>query len=233
VSELVHQLRITLRDTKPPIWRRVVTPASTTLGQLHEIIQIVMGWTDCHLHHFVLRDRSLRPGPEEIRQAMEADHWPTELADRMRGERYFVPRATPFGDATELDGEDEDAVTLAQVCPQVKSKLSYEYDFGDGWEHTIEVQKIEEAREGVEYPVCLAGKLACPPEDCGGVHGYYQMLEVAADPSHEDHEDVVEWLGDDFDPEAFDFDAVNDVLAQWRRAQKKQRKKKPRGGGGA
>lgn len=213
----IYMLRITLRDSKPPIWRRVAVPSHITLGQLHEVIQIAMGWTNSHLHQFVLRDKSLKPGRDEIRRAIEADNWSDELMGRMRGERVFTMLTTPFGDPTEMEGEDEDAVTLAEVCPKVKSKLTYEYDFGDGWEHTIEVQKIEAPKPGVEYPACLAGKLACPPEDCGGIYGYYHMLDVVADPDHEEHEDLVEWLGDDFDHEAFDIDEVNDVLTEWRK----------------
>ncbi|WP_145444608.1 plasmid pRiA4b ORF-3 family protein [Mucisphaera calidilacus] len=71
-------------------------------------------------------------------------------------------------------------------------------------------------KPGVDYPVCLAGKLACPPEDCGGIYRYEHMLTVVADADHEEHDDLVEWLGDDFDPEAFDIDEVNDMLAEWR-----------------
>ena len=213
----IYTLRISLRNSKPPIWRRVAVPSDITLGQLHEVIQIAMGWTNSHLHQFVLRDKSLKPSRDEIRKVGEADIWDDAFMARMRGERVFTMLTTPFGDPIEdMEGEDEDAVTLAEVCPKVKSKLTYEYDFGDGWEHTIEVQKIEEPKPGVEYPVCLAGKLACPPEDCGGIYGYYHMLDVVADAAHEEHDDLVEWLGDDFDPDAFDIDEVNDMLAEWR-----------------
>jgi len=152
-----------------------------------------------------------------------------DVADQVReyfgdvAYRTVVPRSVRLSEAPsygepieDMVGEDEDTVTLAEVCPKVKSKLTYEYDFGDGWEHIIEVQKIEEPKPGVEYPVCLAGKKACPPEDCGGVYGYYHMLDVVADPDHEEHDDIVEWLGDDFDADAFDIDEVNDMLAQWR-----------------
>ena len=209
-------VRITLRDSKPPIWRRVAVPSDITLGQLHEVIQIAMGWTNSHLHQFMLKDKSLiNRDPNVIARLSDEGRY-DDIFAATRGIRVFVTKVTPFGDPTEMEGEDEDAITLAEVCPKVKSKLTYEYDFGDGWEHTIEVQKIEEPKPGVEYPVCLAGKLACPPEDCGGIYGYYHMLDVVADPDHEEHDDLVEWLGDDFDPEAFDIDEVNDMLAPWR-----------------
>ncbi|MEX0652536.1 MAG: plasmid pRiA4b ORF-3 family protein [Phycisphaeraceae bacterium] len=219
MSGQLYTIRITLRDTKPPIWRRLAVPADITLGQLHEVIQIAMGWTDSHLHQYVLRDKALKPSRDEIREVDDADAWTGAFINRLRGERVFTATTTPFGDPTDMEGEDEDAIPLAEVCPKVKSKLTYEYDFGDGWEHVIEVQKIMKPKPGEEYPRCLAGKKACPPEDCGGVFGYYRMLEVVADPEHEEHEDIVEWLGDDFDHEAFDIDEVNDVLAEWGKGQ--------------
>lgn len=220
VSKTMYQLRITLRGSKPPIWRRVAVPSDITLGQLHQVIQIAMGWTGSHLHQFVLRDKSLMPSGEEIREADKADSWSDAFANRIRGERVFVMTTTPFGEPTELEGEDENTVTLAQVCPKVKSKLTYEYDFDDGWEHLIEVQKItpEESEPGAKYPVCLDGKKACPPDDCGGIYGYYHMLEVLADPEHEDHIDLMEWLGGNFDSDAFDLNKVNGMLTQWRKS---------------
>ncbi|MCK4626638.1 MAG: plasmid pRiA4b ORF-3 family protein [Phycisphaerae bacterium] len=214
--ETIHQIRITLNGTKPSIWRRVAVAADITLGQLHEVIQIVMGWTDSHLHHFILRDKKLKPTPQEMAKRFQQDAWDEDFLGRMRGERYFVTKVTPWGEPTEMEGEDENAVTLGEVCPKVKSKLIYEYDFGDGWEHVIEVQKIVEPEDGVEYPVCLAGKKACPPEDCGGVWGYYELLETIADHEHEQHEEMLEWLGGEFDPDAFDLEEVNTVLARWR-----------------
>jgi len=210
----IMTLRVTLNETKPPIWRRVAVPSDITLGKLHEVIQIVMGWTDDHLHQFILRDKKLKPTPEEIARRYREDAMDETFLDRVGGQRFFVTKTTPS--PTEMEGEDENAVTLGEVCPKVKSKLIYEYDFGDGWEHTVEVQKIIEPETSVEYPVCLAGKKACPPEDCGGVWGYYEMLEAIADPNHEQHEDIVEWLGDEFDPDAFDLKEVNAMLAEWR-----------------
>jgi len=215
MSEGIYLLRITLRHTKPPIWRRVAAPGNITLGQLHEVIQIVMGWTDSHLHRFMLKDKSLmNRDPNVIARLSEEGRW-DDIFAATRGIRMFVPKTNPFGGELDMDGEDEDALTLAEVCPKAKSKLTYEYDFGDGWEHLIEVQKIGEPKLGEEYPVCLAGKGACPPEDCGGVPGYYRLLDILADPEHEEHEDMVEWLYDDFDPDAFDIEEVNDILRQW------------------
>lgn len=213
----IYEVRITLNGSKPPIWRKLAVPSDIILGDLHDVIQITMGWTNSHMHRFRLRDKGLKPSPQEIAQRVRQDDFDEAFLDRMGGQRVFVTKVTPWGEPTDMEGENEDAVTLDEVCPKVKSKMIYEYDFGDGWEHTIEVQKIVEPEPGVEYPICLAGKKACPPEDCGGIWGYYEFLETIVDPDHEDHEDMLEWLGDDFDADAFDLEEVNAILTEWRK----------------
>ena len=213
----VYVIRMTLNGSKPTIWRKLAVPSDITLGELHEVIQIAMGWTDSHLHQFVLQDKGLKPSPQEIARRIRQDDFDGAFMDRMGGRRVFVTTVTPWGEPGEMEGEDEDAVTLVEVCPKAKSKLIYEYDFGDGWEHTVEVQKILEPEPGVEYPVCLGGKKACPPEDCGGIWGYYELLDAIADPKHDRHDELREWLGGEFDPDAFDLEEVNAVLAQWRK----------------
>lgn len=92
----------------------------------------------------------------------------------------------------------------------------YEYDFGDGWDHELKIEKIVPADLTAHYPRCTAGSRACPPEDCGGPPGYERLLEALRDPKHEDHEQMREWIGGEFDPEAFDLDEVNRVLKRAR-----------------
>jgi len=221
-TESIYVIRIVLKNSKPPIWRKLAVPSGVTLGQLHELIQLSMGWDDEHLHQFMVRDKKPRPTREERNQYLlsrfqQGGNLGLEGLGPMRGERYFGPTTDPMGNPMDLDGEDEDGVTLAEVCPKAKCKLTYEYDFGDGWEHEITVQKIADPEPGKEYPVCLGGKMACPPEDCGGLWGYYAKLDILADPEDESREEVLEWMGDDFDPEAFDLEAVNGRLARWRK----------------
>jgi Plasmid pRiA4b ORF-3-like protein len=108
--------------------------------------------------------------------------------------------------------ENEKRVALRQVAPTAKSKLTYEYDFGDGWEHEILVEKVLPADPATPYPVCVAGARACPPEDCGGVWGYADLLETIKNPDDPEHQEMLEWLGGEFDPEAFDLDATNRKL---------------------
>jgi len=101
---------------------------------------------------------------------------------------------------------------LDQVVLQEQKKFIYEYDFGDSWYHKILIEKILLLDTKKNYPVCIKGKRACPPEDCGGESGYYYFLEAIQDPDHPEHEEMLEWEGGSFDPEAFDIDGVNRIL---------------------
>lgn len=98
----------------------------------------------------------------------------------------------------------------------IGGKLIYEYDFGDGWEHELKVEKAFAGEPKARYPRCTEGRLACPPEDCGGPWGYEHLLDVLRDPKHEEHEEMREWIGGDFDPEAFDLDEINRMLKRAR-----------------
>jgi hypothetical protein len=104
--------------------------------------------------------------------------------------------------------------TLRDLAPTVKKKLIYEYDFGDSWHHEVTVEKVLSADPNFKYPVCLAGENACPPEDCGGIPGYYRLLEVIADPKNPEYEEMREWVGEEFDPTRFDADQANRFLKQ-------------------
>jgi len=170
----ILQLKVTLKNCRPPIWRRILVPLDIRLPRLHRILQIAMGWTDSHLHAFTIH-----------------------------GEQFGVPDED-FPDTVR----NERNVRLDKLVG-VGGTFVYEYDFGDGWEHVIKVEKILPAMPGVRIPLCLAGKRACPPEDCGGAWGYENLLAVLRDPAHEEHNDMLDWLGGEFDPEAFDIDVTN------------------------
>ena len=109
---------------------------------------------------------------------------------------------------------DERNVRLYQVVPIENFKFSYEYDFGDSWEHTVLVEKILTEEKGKGYPNCSKGKRACPPEDVGGVWGYVDFLEAIQNVKHPDHEDMLEWVGGEFEPEKFDLKYINERLKQ-------------------
>lgn len=116
----------------------------------------------------------------------------------------------------ELGHQDERRTMLTELLTQPGDRIRYAYDFGDGWEHDILVEEVLAAEPDAPYPICLTGKGACPPEDCGGVWGYERLREVLADTAHEEHEDMLDWLGLDsaseFDPSRFDVDEVNGAV---------------------
>ncbi len=123
----------------------------------------------------------------------------------------FQVFGTCYGDPSEDLGPDvknETKISLKRLLTEEKEKFFYLYDFGDSWEHQIVVEKILPLDKNTRYPVCLAGKRACPPEDCGGPWGYQELLDVIKDPSHPEHEEMVDWLDEDFDPEAFSAEHV-------------------------
>lgn len=182
----IYQLKVTLRYSSVPIWRRVQVAGDITLEELHWILQKVMPWDNDHLHQFVVK-----------------------------GDR-FVPLRMVDGWAVGED-KDEAEVTLREVAPRPKTKFVYEYDFGDSWRHEILVEKIIPPEAGVCCPICLRGAGACPPEDCGGMGGYYGMLEALHNPKHPQQQYFKEWLGEDFDPEAFDLDQANRQLRKIKR----------------
>ena len=107
---------------------------------------------------------------------------------------------------------NEKKYSIADIAPAAKKKFIYEYDFGDGWEHEIIVEKVLPPAAAFKRPVCLAGENACPPDDCGGMPGYYNLLETLADPKHPDHGHLKEWIGGEWDAARFDLDEANDSL---------------------
>jgi pRiA4b ORF-3-like protein len=129
-----------------------------------------------------------------------------------RGEFYGKPDPE-FGAPMKA----ESRVRLDEVLVRVKDAMIYEYDFGDGWTHKIVLEKILEPAEGIVAPSCIAGARACPPEDCGGIWGYEELLGALGDPSHPEHDEMLEWMGGPFEPEHFDADEINKWLAPRRR----------------
>lgn len=108
--------------------------------------------------------------------------------------------------------KDARKVRLGEILNEKKSSIHYEYDFGDGWEHLITLEKILDPDDQLYIPQCIAGKGNCPPEDCGGIWGYSNMLKILKNPEHEEYESYIEWLGGNFDPGYFDKDEINKLL---------------------
>jgi hypothetical protein len=179
VSEKNYELKVTLRYVEPEIWRRLRVPGDFTLGDLHEVLQIAMGWENYHMHQFHFRDGI-----------------------------YGVPSDDDWGPPTL----DEQSVQLDALV-RARSRFVYEYDFGDGWEHEIVVEKVEPAKDDGtdDDAVCLGGARACPPEDCGGPAGYAECVHAFKHPKSRAAAERREWFGD-WDPEAFEVQAVNRQL---------------------
>jgi hypothetical protein len=172
----IYQLKLTLIDSQPPIWRRVQVESGVTLDRLHHILQIVMGWINSHMHGFRVPQR-------------------TQAASR--------PRLLP------VESADEKATRLSDLLRRPRDWCVYDYDFGDGWEHQLLLEEVVARVPSARYPMVLAGRGACPPEDVGGLSGYYHFLQVMKDPKHPEHEDMLEWVGGNFDPTAFNAYDIN------------------------
>lgn len=183
-SARIYHLRVSLEGIEPLIWRRLQVPGDANLGWLHAVIQVAMGWSNSHLHQF------------------------------NAGKRLY---SDPGFGLDEFEDDpcvlDENKTAIHEIAPRGKSAFVYEYDFGDSWDHRITVEKILDAdpEEG-RSAKCLAGVRACPPEDCGGVWGYADLLKIIRNPKHKEYESMVEWLGGKFDPEAVDRDKINRYL---------------------
>ncbi len=122
------------------------------------------------------------------------------------------------GSTEDFDFDDDDevinasTVTLGSIITDVKEKFEYEYDFGDGWRHQIVVEKFLPRDSSTSYPICTDGKLNCPPEDCGGVGGFYELLNTIEDKKNPEREEMLEWLGGSYDAQHFDKQEINDHL---------------------
>jgi hypothetical protein len=192
----IYQMKATLLGTDPPIWRRLLVPAELTLEQLHDVLQLAMGWEDCHMHEFRIgQQRFGKPDPME--------------------RAFGGPRTA-----------SERTARLFNVLARAGAKAVYTYDFGDSWDHQIVVEKRLAPEPGRAYPACLAGERHGPPEDCGGIPGFYNLLEAIRDPEHKEHHELLDWLGGNFDPDAFSVDEVNRRLAPLQRRRSKAAAKK-------
>ena len=179
--EQVYQFKISLKGIRPIIWRRIQVPESYAFWDLHVAIQDVMGWLDYHLHEF-------------------------EIVNPLTGLKVNI--GIPDGDFDK------------EVLPGLKEKISdyfsmenrladYTYDFGDSWEHSVKLEKILPKEKDVNYPICIAGKRACPPEDCGGIWGYEDFLKIISNPDDKEYEEMIKWAGGKFDPEDFDMKEIS------------------------
>ena len=165
----IFQFKILLKEIDPLIWRRILVPATYSFWDFHVAIQDAMGWTDSHLHVFRIRRKH--------------SHSDTEIG---------IPNEDRFEDEQEILPGWE--IPIADYFDDVGQTSIYEYDFGDGWIHEVTLEGILLREKSQKYPKCLGGARACPPEDCGGVPGYYRLIEILDDPTHLEYEENIEWL---------------------------------------
>ncbi len=179
----IFQFKISLKYSAPLIWRRIQVPADYTFWELHCVIQSAMGWLGGHLHGFRFINK--------------------------KNNYQTISIALPLPDDESGSGlVDEREAKIADYFGKISKQAIYEYDFGDGWEHIIALEKIMPAKPKEKYLKIIAGANACPPEDCGGIYGYYNMLKILEDPKNSEYEEWREWLGledpnDNFDPTYF------------------------------
>lgn len=179
--DYVHQFLVVLSGTDPLVWRRIQVPPAYSFWDFHVATQDAMGWEDHHLHEFRLFDDDTRRTvvigiPTDM---SSADHpvvpgWTVPLS------KYFDPQSRPRG------------------------PFSYAYEFGDGWEHVLVHEGFQPAKKSLTYPRCTGGERRCPPEDCGGVHGYAEFLKAMANPRHPRHAELTEWIGGGWTQAAFE-----------------------------
>ena len=180
-----HELTVNLNGPEPRIWRSLSVPSDYTLADLHDVLQLAMGWTNSHLHQF---------------RAGTVRYCPPDPEDEL---------------ATSFPTLDSATAHLFEELALPGSSLVYEYDFGDSWEHGISAEAIRPATREDDPPRCLAGARASPPEDCGGWPGYENFLRAIRDPDDPEHDDTLRWCGGWFDPEAFDLEGTNRLLATY------------------
>ncbi len=170
----IYQFKIILKHIKPEIWRRIQVKSDINLAEFHLFLNEAMGWYNSHLHQFIIEDNYYGMCDDDL--------------------------------VFELDYEikDEEDYEIKDVITKEKQKILYEYDFGDGWEHEVVLEKILDLEDGIEYPRCIAGEKACPPEDCGSYSGYENICELMKNSDDSEYEEMIEWLGGIYDPEEFD-----------------------------
>ena len=184
-------LKITLVDSRPKIWRRVAVESGLTLHELHYVIQNVFDWQDAHLYAFLVTPDG------------KFTH-----AARRNAIRFEATSPDPLYEDL-LDSRPAEATLLTNVFSESCKQILYEYDFGDGWEHLVQLEQRLPITESSSAATCLAGENGAPPEDCGGIWGYYELLAALRDPDHDRHSDATDYFASDYDPAKFYLEAAD------------------------
>ena len=205
----ILQIKITLKNIEPKIWRSFLVSDSWTFDKLHRVIQKVMGWEGYHLFEFKVKKEMKTDMPLSLKKMSRMD------SRTIKSSSYIRITSSDEGYLEENE-KDPKKSTIKDYLNAEKQKIDYVYDFGDTWNHEIIVEKIIEKNiENLnKYPICLEGQRACPPEDCGGTGGYERIIEALKtkkDPWGEKIQDLKSWLGN-WNPENFNIEEVNKEL---------------------
>ena len=179
----ILQFKIELSEIKPLVWRRILVPTDYNFWDLHVAIQDSMGWLDYHLHHFEIKGKG-----------------------KKKEEKIGIPDFERLDDLPEVYPGWE--IPVLQYYNDLGVRARYLYDYGDSWWHTIQLEGYLVKEKNLKYPICIDGERSCPPEDCGGVSGYYEMLKTLSNPEDEDYEDMKTWVGKNWNSEKFDKDKI-------------------------
>lgn len=221
----ILQIKISLDSVKPEIWRRFLVEKSVTFEQLHKVIQKVMGWENSHMYEFLIDNVSIVPSEEGHNLAESSFHKLFKSPEFIKMLEKNVSKdhlEFDTGDINQFLRKNEKEkpknqfnikTPINKLINSEKQQFLYIYDLGDNWKHTVIVEKVQEIKESQQIPFCLEGERACPPEDCGGVFGYEELFEIKNNPKHPEYEErIVDWLGENFDPEHFDVEIINNRL---------------------
>lgn len=223
----ILQLRISLDGIKPEIWRRFLVEDSISFEKLHNIIQDVMGWENYHLYEFNIDNQTITVDEEGYNLAESSLHKimkspefikMIEQQDMSKGVAMLdvdkmnkILRKTERNKPKNLFNVN---TVISKLIKSEKQKFVYFYDFGDNWKHTIVVENIMEKYTTKKYPTCIAGERNCPPEDCGSADGYYELMKIRKNKNHPEYKErIIEWLGEDYEPELFVLDWINAKLS--------------------
>ncbi|MBN2523562.1 MAG: plasmid pRiA4b ORF-3 family protein [Bacteroidales bacterium] len=191
-KNVVLQFKIELSEIRPLIWRRIQIPSFYNFWDLHVAIQDSMGWLDYHLHYFEIKGKGKR-----------------------KTERIGIPDFDLISEDFEIEAGWE--IPVMAFFNDLGVTAKYLFDFGDSWWHTILLEGYLLKDDKIRYPICLDGERSCPPEDCGGVSGYYEMLKVLCDPNDEEHEEMKTWVGKKWNADYFDKEKIkfDDPCKRW------------------
>ena len=176
----VLQFRLSVKDVKPEIWRKILVSSDITLARLHSILQVLMGWRDHHLYAFVIDEK----------------------------------RYSPRSEYDEIGKGNLVRTKLSSVFAKDAKPITYEYDFGDGWEIVLCNEPKDGGLQQNQSAECIEGSRHGPAEDSGGSRGYMEKEKIYGNPKHKRHHEIRKLMGPNFDPEAFDLTQTNEMLKE-------------------